>query len=77
MYLRRMHMHVVHGGNEQAVAEIHELCIIIASPWSFCHHLYHAPVVIHGDIAVFQHLKTVFLFCIEDMSLIYFLHITK
>ena len=67
-------MQVVHGRNEQTVAEIDDFCFLIGQRRQICRHTFHVPICAHGDIAVLQHLETILLFRIKDVSFINFLH---
>ena len=73
VYLWRMDVHVVHGRNEQTVAEICHLDTFASQVLQItCHAQYDA--VFHCDIAILEDLEMVFLFGKENMCFIYLFH---
>ena len=72
--LRGMHMHIVHGGNQQTIAKVRHLCPLASQRLQIPGDTYHAPVL-HGDIAVLQHLEARPFLGKEDMCLIDFCHL--
>ena len=66
-------VHIIHGGDQQTVAEIHNLIPLAAQRLKVRSNTRHA-TILHGDIAVLHHLEAGSLLGIEDMRPIYFLH---
>ena len=70
--LGRMDVNVVHGRNEQTVAEVDNLGIRAAQRLEAVGYCAHATVVADSHVAVLDHLEVLTLGCMNDMCFIYF-----
>ena len=73
VHLWGVNMHIVHGGNEQLVAKVDDLCIRTAQLGQIVRNAQHT-AVFHSDVAILKNFETIFLFRKENVSLIYFFH---
>ena len=69
-------MQIVHGRNQQTVAEVRDLRILTVQRSQISRHSSHTAVGIDCQITVFKYFKMVFLLRIEDMSFINLFHIS-
>ena len=67
-----MHMHIVHGRDEQSIAEVHHLGIGAIYGIEVIGHGTDLSVVVDSHITIFHDLEAVALLGIYDMSFIYF-----
>ena len=66
-----MHMHVVHGRNEQAVAVVYYLFGLLAKSVGAACHVHDAPVL-NAHIAMFHDLKVILIASKDDVGLVQF-----
>ena len=73
MYLWGMHMHIVHGRDEQLVTEVNDLGILNVEVCQIVCNT-HYLTVLHSNVTILKDLKVVFLLRKENMCLINLFH---